>query len=245
MTKLELLKKNEELEKEILELKGIKQTPRIPTYQYSKIRDVDLEKIVDISQKLNKNRFNNWFENSKKLEENEEKFLEQLLEVEGEYLSLYSEENLKMRFLSPLLVKVDFKTDDFKDFYDEKLTYKNEKFTLTGEVDILISTGLRKAKKPYFFIQEFKRDEDYGNPRPQLLAEMISAVELNNWSEIKGSYIVGENWRFVILEKLGKDKYRYFISESLNSTKIDELKNIYKNLQFVKNEIIKMVKEEK
>ncbi|MFK5975047.1 MAG: hypothetical protein QM493_00945 [Sulfurovum sp.] len=48
-----------------------------------------------------------------------------------------------------------------------------------------------------------------------------------------------------ILEKLGKDKYQYFISSNFDSTKIDDLKDIYKNLIFVKNEIIEMVKEDK
>jgi hypothetical protein len=59
-----------------------------------------------------------------------------------------------MRFLSPLLRKIDFKTDYFKDFYDEKLTYKTDNFILTGEVDFLISTGLRRAKKTYFYNNE-------------------------------------------------------------------------------------------
>ena len=69
-----------------------------------------------------------------------------------------------MRFLSPILRLVNFKTKYFRDFYDEKLTYKTDKFILNGEVDFIISSGLRKAKKPYFFIQEFKRSEEYGNP---------------------------------------------------------------------------------
>ncbi len=246
MTNEELLKKNQELEKRILELEGVKKTiPKIPTYQYSRIKDVDLDNIVEISQKLNKNKFNDWFNNSIKLEKNDEKFLEKLLEEEGEYLSIYSEENLKMRFLSPLLIRVNFKTDDFKDFYDEKLTYKNEKFILSGEVDIIISTGLRRAKKPYFFIQEFKRSEDYGNPRPQLLAEMISAVELNKTTNMRGVFLTGVIWNFVILEKLGVDKYQYFISKVFNSTNLEDLKGIYRNLKFVKNEIIEMVRKEK
>jgi uncharacterized protein YfkK (UPF0435 family) len=45
---------------------------------------------------------------------------------------------------------------------------------------------------------------------------------------------------FVILEKLAKDKYQYFISQNFDSTKIEDLKDIYKNLCFVKHEIFEM-----
>jgi hypothetical protein len=43
---------------------------------------------------------------------------------------------------------------------------------------------------------------------------------------------------------LGKDKYQYFVSQNFDSTKIYDLKDIYKNLVYVKEEIIEMVKEE-
>jgi len=68
-------------------------------------------------------------------------------------------------------MRIDFKTVNFQDFYNEKLVYKTEKFILNGEVDFVISTGLRRALIPYFFIQAFKRSEEYGNPRPQLLVQ--------------------------------------------------------------------------
>ena len=48
----------------------------------------------------------------------------------------------------------------------------------------------------------------------------------------------------MILEKLGKDKYQYFVSDNFDSSKIEDLKSIYKNLVFVKNEIIEKIKEE-
>jgi len=62
---------------------------------------------------------------------------------------------------------------------------------------------------------------------------------------MRGAYIVGAIWSFVILEKLGKDKYQYFVSENFDSTKIVDLKGIYRNLLFVKEEIIQKINEEK
>ena len=66
-------------------------------------------------------------------------------------------------------------------------------------------------------------------------------MELNDWKFIKGAYIPGGNWHFVILEKLEYQKYQYFISKNFDSTKIEDLKSIYTNLLFVKNEILAMV----
>ena len=108
----------------------------------------------------------------------------------------------------------------------------------------MFSKGLKRSEKPYFFIQEFKKGKKPTDPEPQLLAEMISAVELNKTTTIRGAFITGAIWNFVILEKLGVDKYQYFISSNFDSTKIDDLKGIYRNLKFVKNEIIEMVRKE-
>jgi H2-forming N5,N10-methylenetetrahydromethanopterin dehydrogenase-like enzyme len=76
----------------------------------------------------------------------------------------------------------------------------------------------------------------------ELLAELIAGVELNNWNTIKGAYIVGSIWNFVILERIEKYEYQYYVSQNFDSTKIEDLKDIYTNLLFVKNEIIQMVK---
>jgi len=41
---------------------------------------------------------------------------------------------------------------------------------------------------------------------------------LNHELEIKEAYIVGSIWNFVILEKLGTDKYQYVVSENFDCT---------------------------
>jgi hypothetical protein len=46
----------------------------------------------------------------------------------------------------------------------------------------------------------------------------------------------------VILEKLGKDKYQYFVSSNFDSTKIDDLIGIYKNLLALREEIALLTK---
>jgi hypothetical protein len=239
---LKLLKEIEELKRKVKNLEDKNET-QIPTYQYSKIRDIDLKKLFDIEKKLSKNLFNSWFNNDICLTTDIVLYLEELIEQNSGLIDDYNEEELKIYLISPLLNKINFllKDEEIRGFYELPMNYTTDKFILNGTVDFVVSKGLLESKKPYFFIQEFKRSEEYGNPRPQVLAEMISAIELNDWKFIKGAYIIGGLWHFTILEKLDLHKYQYFISQNFDSTKIDDLKSIYKNLLFVKNEILNMV----
>lgn len=238
---LRLLKEIEELKQEIRTIKGEKQETK-PTYQYSKIRDSDLENLFFIEKLLDKSVFKQWFEYDIAIDSSTESMFIELIEENELLIESYSEEDLKVNFLVPILNKVHFKSfkDNVRDFYELPMRYETEKFIFNGTTDFVVSSGLVKSKTPYFFIQEFKRSEEYGNPRPQLLAELISAVELNNWNTIKGAYVIGAMWHFVILEKLEKNKYQYFVSKNFDSMRIDDLKAIYTNLLFVKNEIIAM-----
>jgi hypothetical protein len=237
---LKLLKEIEELKKQVAILTG---KDKIPIYQYSKIRDTELKKLFEIEQKLDEHVFDEWFLNQIEIDDSVEVFLTDLIAKNKSLVERYHEEDLKVYYIIPLLNKINFllRDKEIRGFYELPMSYATDQFILNGTVDFVVSEGLVESKKPYFFIQEFKRSEDYGNPRPQLLAELISAVELNNWKIIKGAYIIGGNWHFAILEKLELHKYQYFISQNFDSTKIEDLKSIYKNLLFVKNEILTMV----
>jgi len=236
---IDLLKEIEELKRKLSVLKE-SDNASIPTYQYSKIREIDLKKLFDIEKKLTKNKFNTWFNSDIKLSLETVDFLQNLIEQNRGLIEDYNEEDLKIYLISPLLNRINFilKDQEIRGFYELPMCYRTDQFILNGTVDFVISKGLFQSEKPYFFIQEFKRSEEYGNPRPQLLAELISAIELNNWTHIKGAYVIGGNWHFVILEKLKPVKYQYFISENFDATKINDLKLIYKNLVFIKHEII-------
>jgi hypothetical protein len=233
---------------ELEELKRLKESRNsIPTYSFSKIKFSDIESLVEIKQIfLDSDRFSFWFGANIAINRADMNFLKRLIESNLYLINLYSEEDLKINFIAPLIKRVDFfmLESEIRDFFNEKLTYKTDKFIFTGETDFVVSKGIKRATNPYFFIQEFKRGFENTNPEPQLLAEMISAIELNSKSSMKGAYIIGENWTFVIVEKLQLHRYNYYVSRTFNSTKIEDLKSIYKNLLFIKNEIIEMVKKE-
>jgi len=148
----------ERLKREIAILEGKKN--KIPTYSFSKIRFDDLESIVDIRQNFNDiDIFTNWFSYNYDISNSDIEFLENLIKKHIKVMNIYFEEDLKVKFISPILNRVDFSMIDknIRDFYDEKLIYKSEKFILSGETDFVVSKGIRKAREPYFFIQEFKK----------------------------------------------------------------------------------------
>ena len=239
------LQRIEELEKEIQKLKELQglNSDSIPTYSFSKITDKKLRNIVDIEKSFNRDIFNDWFNFKYKITVEDTEFFLKLIDKFRDFIEDYKEEDLKIYYISQILNRVDFilVKDRYSGLYNEPLRYETDKFILNGEVDFVFAKGLTEAIKPYFFIQEFKRAEEFSNPRPQLLAELIAGVELNNEKIIKGAYIIGIHWYFVILEKKDKNTYQYFVSESFNSTKIDDLKMIYKNLLFVKDEVLKII----
>ena len=219
-----------------------RQQNKIPTYSYSKIKDSDLREIFNIKERIDTEIFDDWFNNSIDLQSDIVTFLKKLLEVETPFIKKYNEEDLKVNFLIPILNRINFKMIDkeVRAFYEGALSYKTKRFVLKGTPDFFVSKGLFYSKKPYFFIQEFKKSRYGLDPEPQLLAELISAIELNGFDSMRGAYIVGAIWNFVILEKIELDRYEYVVSLNFDSTKIDDLQKIYKNLLFVKDEIWNM-----
>jgi hypothetical protein len=239
------LERIELLEKEIRILKGLNANG-IPTYSFSKVTMNILEQFVNIEKAINHSKFTEWFAYTYESSFEDIAFFERLIVENIDLISDYNEEDLKVNMIVPLLNRVKFKSfeNNFRAFYELPMEYRAEKFIFNGTTDFLVSKGLIKSQKPYFFIQEFKKGRNNSDPEPQLLAELSSAIELNNESEIKGAYIVGAIWNFVVLEKIGQEKYQYFVSQNFDSTKITDIQDIYKHLLFIKDDIIKKIQEE-
>jgi len=244
-TEQKLLTQIQQLQKEVRELKGVNEDA-VPIYKYSTIRDSDLEKLVRIEKKLDYAVFEEWFNYEESVDDKTIELFETLIDKNRMLVEIYSEEDLKVNFIVPILNRVEFRDfeNEFRDFYELPMRYETEEFIFSGTTDFVVSKGLVKSKKEYFFIQEFKKGKSSGYPEPQLLAELISAVELNSWETIKGAYIVGAIWHFVILKRLKRHTYHYFVSKSFDALRIEDLKEIYKNLLFVKEEITEMIKKE-
>jgi hypothetical protein len=217
-------------------------TEEIPIYHFATIKLQTLETLVKLKRKFSTAGFNTWFNADIQVTAEDKIFFEHLINNHCYLIESYNEEELKIKFIAPILNRIKFTNIEYeiRDFYEAKITYETDHFILTGVTDFLVAKGLEYPKTPYFFIQEFKKSIKNDNPRPQLLAELIVAIELNQFNSLKGAYIIGENWNFLILEKLETHHYQYSISQTLNATHLDGLEQIYKNLLFVQQEIIEL-----
>ncbi len=194
----------------------------------------ELCEIINLIPKTAGNIFDEWFNFDYSLSDSEISFLKDLI-IENEfYVSSYTEEELKMKFLSPLLNKISFRQANKRDWYERPLVAEINGEKIGGIVDFMVAKGEKTPVSPYFFIQEFKRTKHASLPDEQLLAEMLVATILNKTNLIRGAYIIGRIWNFMILEKIGENSFQYFISKSFDSLDFDGLKQIFINLQAVK-----------
>jgi hypothetical protein len=113
----------------------------IPIYYFSKIKDQELRQLVNIKPKFSTDIFDNWFNNQIIIKDNDIQFLTELLNKEFNFIRIYQEEDLKVKFIAPILNKIDFRdiNKEIRDFYEQKITYQTENFILTGITDCLPS----------------------------------------------------------------------------------------------------------
>ena len=211
----------------------------IVSYNFSEMDRKILKQILDISVIFDKNKFNDWFNYKYEILDYELKTLTILLESQKNYLQYYNEVQLKSQFISPLLSLVNFHTKTFKGWYERNLIGIVNNYELKGNTDFMVATGELEPEKPYFFIQEFKKHLTKSNPLEQVLAEMAVAIEINKTNILRGTYNVGRHWYFIILEKTTENKYQYYESDSFDSAKINDLKQIFINLKAVKHKYCK------
>jgi hypothetical protein len=151
----QLLKENEQFKRRLDLLEARNQIRNaIPTYSFSKISFSELKNIVEIKPKLNYDKFNHWFNDENIiLNEKDILFLKNLIDKNIFFMENYKEEDLKVKFITPILNRIDFINIDkeIRDFYDENLFYQTEQFILNGETDFVVAKGYFYSEKPYFF----------------------------------------------------------------------------------------------
>lgn len=137
----------------------------------------------------------------------------------------WSEEDLKMKFISGVL-PLGKLTDNgrFLTYFEKTIFATIEGHFLSTKSDFMVATGiLDKPKKPYFHFQEYKpHKKPSGDSMAQLLeAMLIAQYENENEKPIYGCEIMGGMWRFVILE--GKS---YCVSKAFDCTEKEKLLQI-------------------
>ncbi len=210
-----------------------------PTFSFSKVSFKSLQKYFKIKIIYSEEVFDDWFGVDYIISDSDIRFLKKLISQHKLKLPSYMEEKLKAKFIIPILNRVDFFVEELDDWYEVALEHEFEEVILHGTVDYLVAKGSRFPETPYFFLQEFKPSQPKNDPEIQLIAQLTTALANNDEkTEIKGAYILGQLWRFAILQKTGEKTYNYFVSRPLDALVYEQLCQIYTNLQAVKQEIL-------
>ncbi len=168
-----------------------------------------------------------------------EKKRKQLID-EGEF---WNEEELKMRFLAFLLEIADIdEKGKIKVFFERPMYAIVNGYELNVICDAMVATpkGIGKPKKPYFFLQEFKKQKNSADAEGQMLiAMLIAQVENSNTNPVYGCWIQGRYWIFTTLYQ-----NNYCISKSYDASQKEHLHIIMCALKELKVIILKQLEEE-
>jgi hypothetical protein len=149
----------------------------------------------------------------------------------------WNEFELENKIISPVIVASEIDNKKFAYFLERELSTIIGDYDLSGKVDGMIATGFRSPRMPYFCMNEYKRGTDpYGDPRGQALIAMLVAQKINdNQKPIYGSYIIGRNWYFMVLEG-----NKYAISNDFSCVD-DEIFDIFRILKSLRVQIEKII----
>jgi hypothetical protein len=140
-------------------------------------------------------------------------------------ISGWNEEDLKMKFISPILELGQLMDGDgVIGYFDRTISATVGTIKLTVKSDFMLAKGILDVfKTPYFHFQEYKPHKNpTGDSMAQLLEAFLIAQEKNkNGKPMYGVDIMGANWRFVTME--GKD---YCISKAFDSVDKGDLLTI-------------------
>lgn len=151
----------------------------------------------------------------------------------------WNEQELSLNFIGPVFALAHFSDPYRFNFFSQRtirsvVTGLHDDFDLGGEPDGIIATGYREPEIPMFAFSEYKRELDpTGDPAGQTLAAMLVGQTLNQQPQpLYGCYIVGQHWRFLVLE----GKY-YAMSEDYSALN-DDLFTIFAILKSLKAIVI-------
>jgi hypothetical protein len=166
-----------------------------------------------------------WMDATTTLHAGEQYLFDTVIETAVHNIDGWYEEDLKMNFISFILLLGDLKSNDnFNTYYERTVSATVDGVFLKAKTDFMIAKGvLDKPQSPYFHFQEWKRHRDpNGDPVGQLLEAFLVAQELNaNGKPMYGCIITGKMWEFCVL----KDR-TYSISKIYDSTAEDDLLHI-------------------
>ena len=213
----------------------------VENYTFRQCTLKKLEQLFGLKRTLSNQTLDQWLQTDADISAFERQMLQHQQQLLIENVEAWNERELTQNFIGPLLSLVKFSQFyRFNLFAERKITSIipgiQGDIELSGEPDGLVATGYWAPEIPIFAFSEYKRLLDpTGDPAGQSLAAMLVGQHLNEQPQpIYGCYIIGNAWRFLILE--GKE---YTISQDYSAVK-DEIFDIFRILKALKQIIIKL-----
>jgi hypothetical protein len=155
----------------------------------------------------------------------EQQLFEETYQKAVVHIKTWSEEDLKMKFISPVLNLGKLMDDtNFVSMFDKSLSATVKEYKLSVKADFVIGSGLKDyMQKPYFHFQEYKPNKKpKGDSMAQLLEAFLIAQQENaDGKPLYGCEVVGDTWRFLIMEGT-----TYCVSRNYDSTDRENLLQI-------------------
>lgn len=153
----------------------------------------------------------------------EKHFVVRLQEFLRENIDYWNEEELKFKFIGPLISTINLDSARYSSFLDRKLSAELHGKKISGVVDFIVATGKVEPREPFFFLHEYKKERGGDNdPLGQLIIAMYASQTLNSTTHpeevhpMYGCYVVGRNWFFVVL-----DGAKFATSKAFDATEDD------------------------
>jgi hypothetical protein len=200
--------------------------------------DLDqLDEIAGLSEVIHLAALDSWVKTKWNISDFEKNILMLYQNALISNLHAWNEMELALNFIGPIMLLVDFSTNKYNAFNERPLSAVINGVEFSGNVDGLIASGKRTPKKPYFCMQEYKKEKDPdGDPYAQVLGAMLVAQTLNQDSNpIYGAYIKGNEWFFLVLEGT---KYARSLGHNALKEEIFDIFSILKGLkQIIDNQV--------
>ena len=208
-------------------------------YYFRQCTLTKLDKEFGLRQTFSNATLEQWLQTPTPLSDYERMVLEHLRHLLSINVPGWNEQELALHFIGPLLSLISFTEPyRFNLFAERRISAivpgLQDDIELLGDPDGMVATGYREPEIPLFAFTEYKRQLDpEGDPAGQTLAAMLTGQTLNAKQQpIYGAYVVGSDWRFMVLEGI-----HYSISRDYSALS-DEIFVILSALKTLKSIIL-------
>ncbi len=124
------------------------------SFTFSSITHEQLESIGCVTEVRDDCRFEPLFKHASNVAWDDE--LTAIIHRNDIYIDAYTEEEVKLRVIAPILRWVNFLEVGCEDWWERSLEATFGEHTIGGKIDCLLARGKRTPQHPLFFLQEFK-----------------------------------------------------------------------------------------